>query len=274
MEATRSALTIDLEEWFCICGDDYFGDPRRWNGFESRIESTTASLFAELASANTRATFFTLGWIAEKFPDLVREIAARGHEVALHGRLHRRCDQMSTDDFRREVSDGRDTLQKISGSRVVGFRAPQWSLGGVDDPRLECLAAEGFRYDASLLAVPPLGRSDGPRNALIIRTARGELAEFPALVGSAYGYPVPFGGSWPFRQLRFSRILGEARKRMAEGSPAVFWFHPWEFDDEPPPLSGVAPFVRLVINAHRRRFPSRFRRLLRELPLAPLQDLL
>ena len=257
-EKPVSVLTIDLEEWFCVCGDDYYGDPRRWAGFEPRVEAMTETILGLLAAGRHRATFFVLGWVAEEYPDLVRSIARSGHEIAFHGMAHRRCSEMSPEELRSDLRAGRSLLEPLSERSLIGFRAPEWSIRTPSDPSLRVLAEEGFRYDASLTPIPPLGAADNPWFPSELRFSDGVvLREFPPLTGRAFFRTVPMGGSWPFRVLRASRTAAARERMRREGSPAVFTFHPWELDPQHPAMDGLSPIDCLVHFAGRSRARGR-----------------
>src|SRR6266542_1138400 len=150
-------LTIDVEDWFHVCGDDYYSDPRRWDGFAPRVEKTLLALLDRLDWGGHRATLFFLGWVAGRYPDLVREAARRGHEIAVHGDLHRRADEMSREEFREDLRRARDRVE------------------------------EGFLCDASMTAVPPLGWPGNPPGPHRIEINGGSLLEVPPLTGRGFG---------------------------------------------------------------------------------------
>jgi polysaccharide deacetylase family protein (PEP-CTERM system associated) len=271
-EAPASVLTIDLEEWFCVCGEDYYGEPARWERFEPRIEGVADGILDRLASGGHRATFFVLGWVARRYPGLVRRIAAAGQEVAFHGMVHRRLDELTGPELSRELSDGKALLEDLAGRAVAGFRAPEWSVRSAADPSLRRVAEAGFLYDSSLTAVPPLGRPDNPRLPFDLRYSDGlSIREFPPLTGRAFFRPVLVGGSWAFRFLREGRYRRARDEFFAGGAPAVFTFHPWELDANHPPMEGLSPIARLVHFAGLKRLPARFDRLLSEAPMRPLE---
>jgi len=267
------ALTIDFEEWFCICGDEHYSDPRNWDRFEETMERSADELLERLAAAGVRATFFVLGWIARRYPSLVRRAAAEGHEIAFHGMTHRRCDEMTPDELRRDLREGKALLEDLAGAAVAGFRAPEWSVRSPEDAVFPALAECGYRYDASLTSIPILGRPGNPPRAFVAPTPAGRIAEFPPLTGRGWGQTVNFGGGWAFRRLPWRRILAREEDFRRAGSPAVFTFHPWEFDRDPPPLPGASPLLRLTRVAHRSRLPARFDRLLGLGPFRRLGDL-
>jgi polysaccharide deacetylase family protein (PEP-CTERM system associated) len=251
-------LTIDAEDWFHVCGDDYYSDPRRWAAFPSRFERTFAWLLEKLAKGGHRATVFVLGWIAERHPDLVREAARRGHEIALHGDLHRRADELSPAEFLSDLSRGRDRVEKACGVRADLFRAAEWSIRSPQDAALAVLAAQGFVADASMTAMPPLGLAGNLLGPHRIALADASLIEIPPLTGRGFGRRIPAGGSWGFRLLRPQRLAAFEESYRKQGYPAVFTFHPWEFDVDHPPMDGLSPLSKLVHFAGRAGLPERF----------------
>ena len=269
-----AVLTVDLEEWFCICGDEHYSDPRNWDAFEPTIERNAAALLERFSAAGRRATFFVVGWIARRYPALVKRIASAGHEIAFHGMTHRRCDEMTAAELAAELREGRALLEDLAGAAIAGFRAPEWSVRGIDDPSLAAIAEAGFRYDASVTRIPLLGRPGNPAGPVVVETRSGKILEFPPLTGRGWGQTVHFGGGWAFRQLRWSRLMAQADRFREEGAPAVFTFPPWELDPEPPPLPGSSALLRLTRCAHRRRLSGRLDRLLASRPLVPFGDLL
>jgi polysaccharide deacetylase family protein (PEP-CTERM system associated) len=251
-------LTIDAEEWFHVCGDDYYSDPRRWEHFAPRFERIFQWLLDRLDGGPHRATFFVLGWIAERYPDLVREAARRGHEIGLHGHLHRRADEATPEEFREDLVRGRDWIEKACGMRATLHRAAEWSIRSPQDPALSVLASEGFAADASMTAVPPLGRAGNLLGPHRIDLSEGSLVEVPPLTGRGFGRRIPTGGTWAFRTLSPGRLAAAEEAYRRRGHPAVFTFHPWEFDREHPPMEGISPLLRLAHFAGLAGLPERF----------------
>lgn len=239
-------LTVDVEDWFHVCGDDYFSDPRRWDRMASHVEENLRRLLDLLDSGRHRATFFFLGWVAERFPDLVREAVRRGHEAGVHGHLHRRADEGTPALFRDDLRRSRDAVERAGGGRAASHRAAEWSIRAPSDPAVGVLVEEGFACDASITPIPPLGRSDNAPGAHSIRLEGGTIVEIPPLTGRGFGRTLPMGGGWPFRMFSPGRLsLAEEAFREA-GWPAVFTLHPWELDPAHPPMEGLSPLTRLV----------------------------
>ena len=257
-------LTVDVEEWFHVCGDDYYSDPRRWERFAPRLEETLGWILETLARGGHRATFFVLGWIADRYPDLLREVVGRGHEVGLHGNLHRRADELTSDEFRADLRRARERVERACGVRATLYRAAEWSIRSPEAPALAVLAAEGFAADASMTAMPPLGDAGNPLGPHRIELPEGQVVEAPPLTGPGFGRRIPAGGSWAFRLLSPGRLRRAEEAYRRRGHPAIFTFHPWEFDPDHPPMEGLSPLVRLTHFAGRRRLPARFERFLAE----------
>jgi len=253
-------LTIDAEDWFHVCGDDYYSDPRRWDSFVPRIEKTLLDFFDRLEKGGHRATVFFLGWVARRYPDLAREAARRGHEIGVHGDGHRRADEMTPEEFREDLRRAREKIEEAAGVRATAHRAAEWSVRRPRDTAVSILAAEGFRCDASMMPVPPLGPLSNPTGPYRIELKEGEIIEVPPLTGHAFGRRLPLGGGWPFRLVSEETLARAERDFRERGHPAVFTFHPWEFDRSHPPMEGLSPLTRTVHFAKLKSLPERFER--------------
>jgi polysaccharide deacetylase family protein (PEP-CTERM system associated) len=267
-------LTIDAEDWFHVCGEDYYSDWRRWDSFPSRIENTFLHLLDLLEDGGHRATIFFLGWVARKRPHLVREAVRRGHEAAVHGDRHRRADEMTPAEFREDLRRARASIEDAAGARCTTHRAAEWSIRHPGDPALAILSEEGFRCDASANPVPPLGRFDNPLGPYRVEGDAGAIVEIPPLTGRGFGRRLPVGGGWPFRLLPEARITAAERAYRDRGHPAVFTFHPWEFDPDHPRMEGLPPLLRTVHFLELRVLPDRFRRWLARDRCAAVADVL
>jgi peptidoglycan-N-acetylglucosamine deacetylase len=253
-------LTIDVEDWFHVCGDDYFSDPRRWGSFVSRVERNLGVLLEVLQTGGHRATVFFLGWIAERYPDLAREASRCGHEIGAHGHFHRRVDEMAPGEFREDLLRARDRIERAAGARVTSHRAAEWSIRHPGDPALAMLIEEGFRCDASVTPVPPLGRAGNPPGPYRVSDGGASIVEIPPLTGRGFGRTLPMGGGWPFRMFSAERLERVENVFRDAGWPAVFTFHPWEFDADHPPMEGLSPLTRLVHFYKLPALPGRFER--------------
>lgn len=267
-------LTIDAEDWFHVCGDDYYSDPRRWSSFAPRIEGTLSGVLDRLARGGHRATIFFLGWIAGRYPDLVREAARRGHEIGIHGDLHRRADEMTPSELRDDLLRCRDRVEKAAGVRATAHRAAEWSIRHPADPTLRELPPLGFRCDASMTAVPPLGRASNPPGPHRLEFGGESLVEIPPLTGRGFGRRLLLGGGWAFRLFSPERLASAEEEFRQRGHPAVFTFHPWEFDSEHPPMEGLSPLLRLVHFFRLPALPERFEQWLARDRSQALEDVL
>jgi polysaccharide deacetylase family protein (PEP-CTERM system associated) len=261
MPGPSLVLTVDVEEWFHVCGHPVYDVPERWESFPSRVVPSTERILEILDRTSSHATFFVLGWVARRHPGLLRRIVEGGHEVGCHGDLHRRADSMTSDEFRADLRAARAALENACGAPVTAYRAPEWSLRSASSPHLPTLVEEGFRVDSSLLAVPPIGDPGNPRRPTVLPTRAGDLLEVPPLVGTFFGFPAMLGGGWTSRYSREARITAAVEAALAKGESPVLYLHPWEVDQEHPEME-LSPMARLVHFGARGRVVPRLTRLL------------
>ncbi len=261
MPGPSLVLTVDVEEWFHVCGHPKYDIPELWETFPSRVVPSTERILELLERASSHATFFVLGWVARRHPGLVRRIVAAGHEIGCHGDLHRRASTMNAEEFRADLRAARAALEEAGGAPVTAYRAPEWSLRSTSSPHLPTLVEEGFRIDSSLLAVPPIGEPGNPRRPTVLSTPAGDLLEVPPLVGTFFGFPAMLGGGWTSRFSREARVAASAEASLARGESPVLYLHPWEVDPEHPPME-LSPIARLVHFGGRGRVVPRLTRLL------------
>ena len=222
MSVPRLVLTVDVEEWFHVCGHPTYDVPERWETFPSRVACATDRVLGLLAKSSSRATFFVLGWIARRHPALVRRIAAAGHEIGCHGDLHRRAFTMTAEEFREDLKAARTSIEDACGAPVTAYRAPEWSLRSTASPHLTTLVEEGFRVDSSLLAVPPIGDIGNPLRPTVLTTTAGELLEVPPLVGTFFGQPAMLGGGWTARLSPITKMFSLSRMPIAGRLSGIF----------------------------------------------------
>jgi len=261
MSSPRLVLTVDVEEWFHVCGHPTYDCPERWDSFPSRVVPATERILSILEPTSSRATFFVLGWVARRHPGLVKRIAAAGHEIGCHGDLHRRANSLTDEEFRADLRAARAALEDAAGAAVTAFRAPEWSLRSTASPHLTTLVQEGFRVDSSLLAVPPIGDIGNPLRPTVLTTPAGDLLEVPPLVGTFFGQPAMLGGGWTSRLSREARVVGAVEAALSRGESPVLYLHPWEVDEEHPRMD-LPPVARLVHFGGRGRVVPRLTRLL------------
>ncbi len=265
-------LTVDVEEWFHVCGHASYADPATWAAREKRVHVGTDRILDLLAGTASKATFFVLGWVARQSPALVRRIADAGHEVGCHGDTHRRIFEMTPPEFREEVRRSRDTLREIVGRPVTAFRAPEWSMLRADNPALAVLVEEGFSIDSSLTTAPPVGDPANPARPTLLATSSGPILEVPPLMGTFFGRRAIWGGGVCSRLTRESRVEAAIERSLADGVPPVLYVHPWEFDPAHPPMPGLSTLQRLVHFAGRGRTEERWARWLKRWTFAPISS--
>jgi polysaccharide deacetylase family protein (PEP-CTERM system associated) len=227
-------LTVDVEEWFHICGVGGSLAPENWPLLPSRVERTTDRLLDLLDRAGARATFFVLGYVADRHPKLVERITEAGHEIASHGYMHARVYELTPaqfeDDLRRSVA----SLTACGVAAVRGYRAPEWSINGRSLWALDVLARNGMTFDSSMAPMRIVGNPSYPKVPHERQTASGPITEYPPAVATRLGHHVPFGGGWGLRMSRPRNVLRMLERRAVAGLTTVLWVHPWEIDDDPP----------------------------------------
>ncbi|MGH9373787.1 MAG: polysaccharide deacetylase family protein [Vicinamibacterales bacterium] len=240
-----NAFTVDVEEWFHICGAGAPLARPLWNDLPARAVETTRRVLDVLDGAGVRATFFVLGWVAERYPGLVGEILAAGHEIGSHGHHHERAYDLGRSGFLEDVRRSRQALHAAGASEVTAFRAPEWSINDRSLWALELLAREGFTRDASMAPVRIVGSVIYPRQPHVRETGAGPILEFPPLVADRFGQVMPLGWGWGFRMSSPARVLRGIERANDAGRPAVLMIHPWEVDPDPPQVS-LGPRLRFA----------------------------
>ena len=229
-------FTVDVEEHFQVSALERYVPRSQWDSMESRVAPNTTRLLALLRETNQRATFFVLGWVAERAPALVRTIAAEGHEVASHGWDHRRVTDETPDQFRLSVRRSKEALEQIVGKAVLGYRAPSFSIVRGADWALDILVEEGYVYDSSLFPIhrPGYGYAAAQRAPHSLERSNGRLAEFPPATVRVLGVNLPAAGGAYLRLLPPALIHAAVRDAESRGVPAMLYIHPWELDPGQP----------------------------------------
>ena len=238
----RDLMTVVLEDYFHVGAMRGLISPHQWNRFETRFESNTLKALALLKKNDVKATFFVLGWVAERQPELVAEIARQGHEIANYGYAHRDVQQMTRDEFRDDARRSRDLLEIASGRRVVGFRIPQGLRSDDDLWVLDVLAEEGYVYDSSVV---PYKYDRATRGAFVDENDGRELWEFPHATMNLFGYLLPISGGNYFRQIPHTLLQhAVARWKRQFDTPFMMYFHVWELDPDQPRISAASWMTR------------------------------
>lgn len=229
-----NALSVDVEDWFQVGAFETVIDRADWEGLDRRVEANTDRVLDLFAAGGVTATFFTLGWVAQRHPALIRRIADAGHEVASHGWDHARVFTMGADAFRADLARAKAALEDAGGVAVTGYRAPSFSIDGRTPWAHAVLAEQGYRYSSSIapLRHDHYGVPDAPRGTYR-PVAGAELIEMPITIATVLGREVTAGGGF-FRLLPSGVTERAIRAANAGDMPAIFYFHPWEVDPGQP----------------------------------------
>lgn len=242
-----NGLSVDVEDWFQVGAFETVIDKDDWSGLADRVERNCDLILQMFADADVKATFFTLGWVAQRHPALVRRIAEQGHELASHGWDHARVFRMDSSEFARDLEMSRKAIEDAGGFSISGYRAPSFSIDRRTPWAYMVLAEQGFTYSSSVAPVAHdhYGWPEAPRFAF--RPIPGcELLEIPVTTAIFAGRRLAAGGGGFFRVLPygFSRwAIRQVNRR--DGRPAVFYFHPWEIDPDQPRVAGASMKSRL-----------------------------
>ena len=245
-ERIRNAMTCDVEDYFQVSAFAPYIDRASWPTRECRVEANMERILALFEQNGVRATFFTLGWIAERYPAMVRRIVEAGHELASHGYGHLRASDQSRAEFDNDIRSAKALLEDIGGQAVLGYRAPSFSIGHANLWALDALHEAGYKYSSSIYPVlhDHYGMPDAPRFAFYPNGPDG-LLEVPITTVKMGGRNLPAGGGGYFRLLPYalSRWMMEKVNREDQES-ALFYFHPWEIDPQQPRPEGLGAKAR------------------------------
>lgn len=271
MEQITNYLTIDVEDYFQVSAFEDIISPADWDGLEHRVVSNTENVLTLLAEQNTKATFFIVGWVAERYPHLVRTIHSHGHSIGCHSFWHRKVYDLSPDKFREDTARAKSVLEDIIGEPVLGYRAPSYSITGNSLWALDILKDLGFTYDSSIFPIlhDTYGIPEAPRFAY--HHPNG-LLEHPISTALLLGKKIPVSGGGYFRLFPYwftRRALRTINHN--EGQPFIFYLHPWELDPEQPRLRQARLLSRFRHYNQLRQTRARFERLLREFRFQALQ---
>jgi len=259
-----NALTIDVEDYFQVSAFAPHIARSAWDTMPCRVERNVDRILGLLSQSGAKATFFTLGWLAERYPRMVRDIVAGGHEVASHGQAHLRASEQSREEFAQDIGRARKTLEDVSGVEVRGYRAPSFSIGEGNLWAFDCIAEAGYRYSSSVYPVQHdhYGMPDAPRFPYRVRDS---LVEIPVTTARVFGRNVPAGGGGYFRLAPYSvSRWAIGRVNDVDRRSAIFYFHPWEIDPGQPRVGGISAKTRFRHYLNLDRTEARLRRLLRD----------
>jgi succinoglycan biosynthesis protein ExoA len=272
---TLNALTIDVEDYYQVSAFDHCVSRDHWEGFEQRVEGSTQKILDLLSARGVPGTFFILGWVAERYPGLVRAIHQAGHEVGCHGYGHQLIYQQTPEVFRADLCRARDVLEDILGQRITAYRAPSFSITRNSLWALDILIEEGFTLDSSIYPVhhDRYGLPGAPAHPWRVERPAGSLWEFPPPVWRFLRFPFPVGGGGYFRLYPYAFTRKALRDINASGRPFALYLHPWEFDPDQPRLrTGRLRALRHYLNLHRTE--ERLNRVLEDFSFATLSEAL
>ena len=258
-----NAMSVDVEDYFQVSAFDRVVSRDTWASFESRVVANTHRLLDLFDETGVKATFFTLGWIASHHPQLVRDIAVRGHEIASHGYHHQLVYTLTPGQFRDDVRAARSTLEDITGQPVLGFRAPSFSIVATSLWALDVLIEEGYVYDTSIFPIhhDRYGIPDAPRHVHRIDRPSGSIIEVPPSTVRIRSVKLPVAGGGYFRLLPYAFTRwGVRRVNRVDRAPVMFYLHPWEIDPDQPRMA-VGPVTRWRHYSGLHRTAARLRRL-------------
>jgi polysaccharide deacetylase family protein (PEP-CTERM system associated) len=262
VSAIRNAMTIDVEDYFQVSAFAPYIARGDWDSRECRVEGNVDRILALLDDHGVKATFFTLGWVAERYPQLVRRLVAAGHEMASHGYGHERASDLSPAVFRQDVVRAKHLLEDLGGQAVLGYRAPSFSIGTANLWAFDVLQEAGYRYSSSVYPIrhDHYGMPDSPRFAHAVRAG---LLEVPVTTLRMLGRNLPSSGGGYFRLLPYglSRWMLQ-RVNASDRQSAVFYFHPWEIDTDQPRVAGIDAKTRFRHYVNIERTYERIARLL------------
>ncbi len=273
VKTIRNALTIDVEDYFQVSAFAPYIPRDHWERRDCRVERNVERILQMLDDHGTKATFFTLGWIAERHPQVVRRIVEQGHELASHGYGHERASDLTESAFFSDIDSAKKILEDLSGCAVTGYRAPSFSIGKGNLWAFDCLERAGYRYSSSIYPIrhDHYGMPDAPRFA---HRVRGALVEVPVTTARLLNRNWPASGGGYFRLMPYalsSWLLRQVNQN--DGQPVIFYFHPWEIDVDQPRVEGINAKTRFrhYVNLHRTE--DRIRRLLKDFSWARMDEI-
>lgn len=268
-------FSVDVEDWFHILELSATPDVAQWELLPSHVVKNFGKLLDLFSRYQVNVTCFFLGWVAQRFPEIVRDAAARGHEIACHGYSHMLCSEMTRQAFFQDISRAKAVIEDVVGSPIQGYRAPGFSVTAATPWFFDQVAQAGFTYDSSVF---PMRRAHGGlRNSCytpyVVNTAHGALIEFPISVTDVSGIPLYFFGGGYLRLFPYGLIRRMSRRVIAEGRPVIFYVHPREIEPNHPRMQ-MNPIRRFKSYVGLRTMESKLRRLLQDFPMTTFANYL
>jgi len=273
-----NALSVDVEDWFHLCAIPSVKSPEKWHEYESRVEKNTKKILDILEEFDTKATFFILGWIAECHPEVVREIASKGHEIGTHGYYHSLIYEQTPEEFEDELIKSINVIEDISGETVRGHRAPSFSIKKNSEWAFDVMVKCGLKYDSSVFpAIRGQGGITSGRynreDVYEIETEYGKILEFPLSVISFLGKDLPIGGGGYFRIFPWFFTRWGIKRINKEGRPFIPYLHPRDFDPEQPVLK-IPIYRKFKSYTGLKTSERKFRNMLEEFEFTNIENVL
>ncbi|MEO7158134.1 MAG: polysaccharide deacetylase family protein [Vicinamibacterales bacterium] len=266
-----NVFTVDVEEWFHVCGIEETLPASHWESLSPRVLPTTMRVLDLLEQAGVSGTFFVVGWIAERYPHLIASIAAAGHEVGSHSQWHRRVYELDPDAFAGDLAQSVRCIAAAGVPVPTAYRAPEWSINDRAPWALDELTRQGFTVDASMAPLKIVGRVEYRRDPHVRITQGGSIVEVPPLVADRFGQVMPLGWGWGLRMSSPQRVLRAIGELNDSGRPAVLTIHPWELDPDPPRMS-LPLRLRFAHNFRLSGFESRLKTIVHAAPFSTLRE--
>lgn len=273
----KNAFTIDVEDYYQVQAFAEVVDKGGWDKYESRVENNTRRLLDLLDSHSVKGTFFVLGWVAQRHPGLIREIADRGHEIASHGMSHTLVYTQTPEIFRAETRQSKALIEDICQRPIIGYRAATYSITQRSLWALDILHEEGFKYDSSIFPMrhDRYGIPDAHPYPHILRTPAGySLVEFPISVSRFGKFKLPVAGGGYFRLFPYALTKWGLEQINHEGHEFVFYLHPWEVDPKQPRIPDASALSRFRHYLNLARTQPRLDQLLQDFSFSSMQDVL
>jgi peptidoglycan-N-acetylglucosamine deacetylase len=265
-----------VEDWYHICDIEPILPPSQWDQCESRVLGNVEKILALFSRYKTKATFFILGYVAERTPEVVRIIRREGHEIASHGYGHLQVYKQNKDEFLKDLLRSKSVIEKMIGEKVIGYRAPEWSIRKGEKDSFwahDVLVQNGFLYDSSVAPLKFIGVPDAPTIPYTLSTQHGRIREFPPLVKASLLGNLPVGGGWGLRIFPYRWIEKTIRQMNRQRHPALLFLHPSDFDTNPPKIR--LPWIkRFVTRGKIRTTEQRLVRLLSEFEFTAIRNIL
>ena len=275
MPQLTNVMTVDVEDYFQVSAFERYVGRDSWDDRECRVERNVDRILELFDSHGVKATFFTLGWVTERYPDMIKRIVGQGHELASHGWSHVRVTQQQPAEFRQDILRTKALLEDVSGQEVIGYRAASYSIGANNLWALELLQETGHRYSSSIYPIKHdlYGMPDAPRFAF--SPGNDDFLEFPVTTVRLGNRNLPCGGGGWFRLVPYAGMRWAMRRvNKIDQEAAIFYFHPWEIDPEQPRQQGIDVKTRFRHYLNLERMQPRLSRLLDDFAWGRMDEVL